>query len=226
MGLNYVDRDTNPKDYYFSDEDNTNVCEELKIWRPKRLEAREQGLPMSHAVIPEFTALQVKSIIEHLASRYNYSRYWFRDEMVNDALINALTYLHTFDPEQIGPRSGRVNFHSWVTTSAERVFSNRIESEEEQVYHKLKSVELGGGLEAFTSDDHDVQITSGTIDNSGDMGRDLMSRIYEYEEKRETKKQRQKDRRLERQAKKAKPPKNKLARLLKAKKEKKNEETS
>ncbi|AWY10167.1 hypothetical protein HWC21_gp173 [Vibrio phage VAP7] len=219
MALHYVNRgQPDPKDFYFSDDDNTRVCEELKIWRPKRIEARELNLPMSHAPIPEFTAVSIQQIVRHLGTRYNYNGYWFRDEMVDEAVLNALQYLHSFDPNQVGPRSGRVNFHSWVTTSAERVFSNRIKLEEEQVYHKLKSIELNGGLEAFDSDDHDTSLSINNVDNS-EIGQDYMARIYAFEEKRKEEKAKQKARRLERQAKKAKPPRNKLARLLKKKKE-------
>lgn len=221
MGLKYVNREKNEESFYFSDEDNTNVCEELKVWRPKRLEAREKGLPMSHAPIPEYTAIKIQQIVNHLSTRYNYYRYWFRDEMVDEAITNAMAYLHSFDPEQIGPRSGRVNFHSWVTTSAERIFSNYIEKEDEERYHKLKAIELNGGLEAFINDEPGVALDANILDNN-DMGNDIMERIYAFENKRSQKIAKQKARRQERLEKTKPVPKNKLAARIQTRKNKEN----
>lgn len=185
MGMNFVDRGENVVKY-FTDEDNERVIDILRNWIPARKKALAEGtqLPM----IPNYVAVQVQRIISKMSTRYNYRDYPFRDDMVSEAVVNILRYLHTFDVSHVG-KKGKINFFSWVTMCADRSFARKLNIEEEHNYIKLRSFEEAGGFAAL-ADDPDFQQQT-FVDSTG-IGMDFRERIGNFEIKKEG--QRQKER--------------------------------
>lgn len=185
MGMNFVDRGENVVKY-FTDEDNERVISILRDWIPARKKALAEGTRLPK--IPNYVALQVQRIITKMSTRYNYRDYPFREDMVSEAIVNILRYLHTFDVEHIG-KKGKINFFSWVTMCADRSFARKLNIEEEHTYIKLRSFEEAGGF-AGLADDPDFQQEI-FVDATG-IGMDFRERIGNFENKKDA--QRQKER--------------------------------
>lgn len=186
MSMNYVDRG-NTATKYFTDAENELIVNILVDWIPGRKAAIANGTKLP--AIPEVIGRAVQRIVEKTSSRYNYRDYPFREDMVGDAILNILRYLHTFDVSRVGERSGKINFFSWVTMCTDRSFSKKITDEEGQTYLKLRAFEDVGGFAAF-NDEPDFD-TSTFTENTG-IAMDFRERIGNYEEKRE--RQREKER--------------------------------
>ena len=185
MGMRYVDRGplAQQKGVYFTPEENDECVEILKNWRGPRREALDKGDPKL-CPIPEYVAIRVHKICENISHRYNYHRKPYREEMVSDALVNILRYLHTFNPERIGERSQRVNFFSWVTQCVDRSFGSRIKKEEEQDYYKNALFCQQDGFAAFSEDEDAMEGTNLTLA----MSFDFITRAKDYETKQEARK--------------------------------------
>lgn len=186
MGMNYVDRGDNVVKY-FTDEDNNRVVDILRDWIPSRKKALAEGTRLPK--IPTYVAAQVQMIIKNMSMRYNYRDYPYREDMVAEAVVNILRYLHTFDVSHVG-KKGRINFFSWVTMCADRSFARKLNIEEEHNYIKLRSFEDAGGFAAL-SDDPDFQPQT-FVDSTG-IGMDFRERIGNFEEKKETQRQRERE---------------------------------
>lgn len=185
MAMNFVDRGENVVKY-FTDEDNERVIGILRDWIPARKKALAEGTKLPK--IPNHVAVQVQMIIKNMSMRYNYRDYPFREDMVAEAVVNILRYLHTFDVSHVG-KKGKINFFSWVTMCADRSFARKLNIEEEHNYIKLRSFEDAGGFAAL-ADDPDFQQQT-FVDSTG-IGMDFRERIGNFETKKET--QRQKER--------------------------------
>ncbi|AIX13082.1 sigma factor [Erwinia phage vB_EamM-Bue1] len=178
MGMNFVERaDTSAK--YFSDKDNDLIVDILVDWIPGRKAAIANGTKLP--AVPEIVGRAIQSITERTSTRYNYRDYPFREDMVGDAVLNMIRYLHTFDVSRVGIKN-KVNFFSWVTMCADRSFSKKISDEEGQTYLKLRAFEEVGGFAAF-QDEADVDISTFT-ENTG-IAMDFRERLGNFEDKRE-----------------------------------------
>lgn len=177
--MNYVDRGDNVVKY-FTDADNERVVNTLRDWIPARKKAMAtEGAQLPK--IPNFIAAHVMKIINNMSMRYNYRDYPFREDMVADAVMNILRYLHTFDVSHVG-KKGKINFFSWVTMCADRSFAKKLNTEEEHNYIKLRSFEDAGGFAAL-NDDPDFQPQT-FVDNTG-ITMDFRERIGNFEIKRD-----------------------------------------
>lgn len=184
MSMNYVDRGNNVVKY-FTDADNDMIVGILKDWIPARKKAIAEGTTLPR--IPNIVALKVQMIITNMSMRYNYRDYPFREDMVSDAVVNILRYLHTFDVGHIG-KKGKINFFSWVTMCADRSFAKKLTTEEEHSYIKLRSFEDAGGFAAL-NDDPDFQPQT-FVDSTG-ITMDFRERIGTFESKKEAQRERE-----------------------------------
>ncbi|AUR97735.1 hypothetical protein NVP1244A_033 [Vibrio phage 1.244.A._10N.261.54.C3] len=210
MAMAYVERPTDPTTHYYSDEDDVKLLEVMAEWRPRRLQAIADGDPKL-APIPEHVGKCVQAIARNIAKRDCYRDYWFKEEMIDEAVYGILRYIHNFDPEVVGERSGKINFFSYVTKSVDRAFGNYIPLEEEQEYFKYKEFERMGGVGALEDEISECHISVDVLDNT-DIGRDVSTKTSKYEQKRLDKRIRDRDRRISKQ--KPKPITNGLARLF------------
>ena len=184
MSMNYVERGSNVVKY-FTDADNDMIVGILRDWIPARKKALAEGTTLPR--IPNIVAVKAQLIIHNTSMRYNYRDYPYREDMVADALINILRYLHTFDVGHVG-KKGKINFFSWVTMCTDRSFSKKITTEEEHTYIKLRSFEDAGGFAAL-SDDPDFQ--PGTFVDSTGITMDFRERIGNFETKKEAQRERE-----------------------------------
>lgn len=85
--------------------------------------------------VPEYLG---KSIYE-ICNRYSYSpsfmNYPFREDMVSDAIVTILKYMHNFDPAKSR------NPHSYFTQFAFFAFLSRIKDEKKKYHTKAKYVQ-------------------------------------------------------------------------------------
>jgi DNA-directed RNA polymerase specialized sigma24 family protein len=181
MGMRYVDKGESAN-IYFTEEDNQVCIETIRKWRQKRIDAIKEGRPQD-APVPEILGYHIKRICENLSYRYNFRNYHYREDMVCDAIMNLVRYVHCFDPDKIGERSGRVNFYSWATTTIDRTFGNTINLEKQEEYFKNASFSNMGGFAAFSEDEDVMKDTNLT----SDMAQDFISRAASYEERRKEK---------------------------------------
>lgn len=164
-----------PRQHYV---DNEKLSQHLAEWRLKCNAAKEQGL--KRPMMPNYVGEAIMKISRNVASRYNYNRYSYKDEMIDDAIENCCAYLHNFDPFVV-TRSGKPNAFSYITRIVMNTFGNRIQNEQRQEYYKLKLFEMAGGFAAM-GDDMDNSEAMTALEESG-ITQDFMTRIAEYEKK-------------------------------------------
>lgn len=95
--------------------------------------AKQEGRP--EPIIPEYIGKCIIDISTHLAQRYNFANYTFRDEMVSDGIERAVYALHKFNPEKSS------NPFAYFTQIVFFAFVVRIKAEKKHSYIKHKSLE-------------------------------------------------------------------------------------
>lgn len=83
-----------PSNYYIDPEE---FYREMVKFREDNKERVAAGL---RPIIPESIGKKILLICNKLITRYNFSRYPFRDEMIDFAIENSVRYIWSFDPEQ------------------------------------------------------------------------------------------------------------------------------
>ncbi|CAL9978382.1 late sigma transcription factor [Vibrio phage K469] len=220
MAMQYVDRPTDPTTFYYSEEDDRKVIELIAEWAPRRKQAIIDG-DLHAAPIPAHVYQCIVTIAKNIVKRDCYREYWYRDDMVDDAAYAVARYVHNFDPTQIGEKSGKINFFSYITKSIDRAFGNFIDKEDEQDYFKAKSFENMGGIAAIEDEISEGHISVDVMDNT-DIGRDVSTKTAKYENKRMDRRIRDRDRRKAK-LKQTKKPTNGLARMFAQQKEERDE---
>lgn len=82
--------------------------------------------------IPEYIGECLLKIATRLSNKPNFASYSFKDDMISDAVVNCLLYLHNFDPEKSH------NPFAYFTQIIHYAFIRRIEQEKKLVYGKYK----------------------------------------------------------------------------------------
>ena len=85
--------------------------------------------------VPEYIGRCIIDISTHLAQRYNFANYTFRDEMISDGIERAIYALHKFNPEKSS------NPFAYFTQIVFFAFVVRIKAEKKHSYIKHKSLE-------------------------------------------------------------------------------------
>lgn len=229
MAMQYVNRETKKDEWYYSEEDDNKVLELLREWRPRRIkamrgcksaEAIEKGY-MKEAKVPEFVGQKLHEIATNIAKKACYRDYPHKDEMINDAVEYIFRYLHNFDPDMVGERSKRINFMSYWTRTIDNQYGKSIQDEKMEDYFKNKSFENMGGRDAFENELSENENLLSVIDNT-EIGKDISSRVAEFEIKQDERRARERQRRADAKARRGivKPKHtNGLARLLDQNKE-------
>lgn len=173
------ERDTS-RDYY-TQEDDAKIVAIMTEWVPRRKQAiREKNL---HAApIPEFVAIKVQEIAIHLSRNSKWYRAANKDEMISRAVEETLRYIHGFDPEKIGVKSGRVNFFSYVTSAVRNYFGHHTEDEALQSYFKAANYLQFTARDLEGNETHISEFIDNPdeLDNS-DIGRDMNERVAAYD---------------------------------------------
>lgn len=130
-------------------------------------------------VIPNYIGECILLLSQRIATRKNFSRYPFLEDMIMDAVEICFKYIDRFNPDRYD------NPHAYFSRVVWNVFLQRIDKEKKQLYIKFKSsqqaIGAGGVCEADYMNEVDVYTTSYDFE--------YMNRfIEEYERKMEEKK--------------------------------------
>jgi hypothetical protein len=115
------------------------LTEHRKNW----LASQEQGTPAP--VVPDAIASQFLLLAKKLSTRFNFSGYSWKDDMISDAVISCLRSAHKFNSEVSPNAFGFFNILCW------RAFVDVIKIEKEHSYIKAKM------FYAIPEDSFDVQ---------------------------------------------------------------------
>lgn len=124
----------------------------------------------------------IMKVATGLSKKYNFASYYYKDEMIGDAIINCLKYIDNYDPEVTK------NPFSYFTQGCYYAFISRIANEEKKTYIKFKKVIENQTLGYLANS----EIGSHAMDNV-DTTNDYMEEfIQKYEEKQKIKTNKQK----------------------------------
>ena len=84
--------------------------------------------------VPNSIAEKIMKICRRQSDLPNFRGYPFREDMISDAILNCLTYIHKFDPEKSD------NPFAYFTQIAKNAFIRKIKKEKRQTQTKLKYI--------------------------------------------------------------------------------------
>ena len=116
--------------------DNKTLTTALAAWSDecRRCDADNTPRPPLPDVVGETALLMARK----LASKWNFSQYTFREDMISDSVLAVVKYAHNFD----GSKSQ--NGFAYITTLLSNAFIRNIQSEKHQTYTKAKMLEESG----------------------------------------------------------------------------------
>jgi hypothetical protein len=125
-----IEKKKQPRNNYL---DNKKMYTALVVYKTACEDAKEQGKELPR--IPPYIGECFYLIATRLGTRGNFSGYTFLDEMINDALENAVSAVHSFDPDK------GTNPLAYFTQIMWYAFLRRIAKEKKQLYTKYKIAE-------------------------------------------------------------------------------------
>ena len=130
--------------------------------------------------VPEYIGECLYKIAEHLSFKPNFIGYTFREDMIGDALLNCLEYIHNFDPEK------SKNPFAYFTQIMYYAFIRRLDREKKNQVLKFKALEnselMGLVLAKQTDDNGDYDNTFTKYLHSN-----LRDSAHEYDSKKRMK---------------------------------------
>jgi hypothetical protein len=137
--------------------------------------AEEEG--KQKPIISRYLAECIMNIAEKLSHRPNFIGYSYRDEMVQDAVDNCLSYgLDRFDPEK------SKNPFAYFTQIAFNAFKLRIQKEKKQMYIRYKLAEnmhVNGQMADVSEHDESSAWLNGSSQASSGKGQSVVSSYME-----------------------------------------------
>jgi hypothetical protein len=130
-----------PKKHYVN---NRELYSNIVAYQKACREARETGSPIP--VMPDSIGIAFMSIATRRSSTKNFSGYFFRDEMILNAVEECIRRIHSFNPEK------SQNPFTYFTTVASRVFLRQIKMEKalanfrSALFHSINILELPENL--------------------------------------------------------------------------------
>ena len=118
----------NPNHYVDNKEFWAALCE----WKKTVVEAEEMGDP--RPPVTDYIGSCFLKIAEGLSKRSCFINYPYREEMIGDAIENAILYAHNFKPEGKNP-------FAYFTQMMYYAFLRRIQKEKKQMFIKYKLIE-------------------------------------------------------------------------------------
>lgn len=110
--------------------DNALLYEHMVQYIGKYREWEAAGSIGQRPRIDEHIGMCIYKIATRLATRYNFARYSYRDEMIGDGIENCVLYIHNFNPDKYK------NPFAYFTQIIYFAFLRRITKEEVQTYVK------------------------------------------------------------------------------------------
>lgn len=109
---------------------NAEFAKKLGDHRVNWLKAKEDGT--EPPVVPDDIAEMFLLLATKLSTRFNFSGYTWKDDMISDAVISCLKSAHKFNPDVSNAAFSYMNLLSW------RAFTDLIKQEKEHAYVKAK----------------------------------------------------------------------------------------
>lgn len=120
------------KNHYVNNKEFTSVIRE---WRSRKAEAEQLGKPVPR--IPEEAGRLIMLIAERYSMKHNFRGYYFRDEMISEAIIVGIKAFPNFDPDKYD------NPLAYFTRCIHRSFIGTIMKEKKQLYARVRLIEEG-----------------------------------------------------------------------------------
>lgn len=111
---------------------NEQLYQEMVRYLELREEAVKEGAPIPP--VTDYIGECIKLICTNLTRKPRFSRYTYKEDMIGDAMISCLKYLHNFDYNKY------TNPFTYFTTIAWNAFTQRLEIESGESYVKFKSL--------------------------------------------------------------------------------------
>ncbi len=108
---------------------NAKFYDTLVQYYKKKQEAIENNKPIPQ--IPDEIGLAIIQISKRLSTRFNFSGYSFREEMIGDGILNGLEAVKSFNPEK------SKNPFAYFTQIIYRAFLRRIDKEKSEYEVKM-----------------------------------------------------------------------------------------
>lgn len=155
--------------------DNVKLQDAMKAYIDKCRQAKEEGKERPRA--SNYIGQCIMDIATNLARSHKFSRYTYKDDMIEDGIENCITYLDRYNPDKFN------NPHAYFTKIIWYAFLRRIALEKKILYNKYKQIEAFNLESQLTGLGEQITYSDGAFEN--------MERfILEYEEKLNEKKQR------------------------------------
>lgn len=113
--------------------DNKKFFDEICVWLNEYKKTKDENLPKPQP--SQYIGECITLIAERLAMKPNFIGYSYRSEMVADAILNCITYMHNFDPTKTQ------NPFSYFTQFCYYSFLRTIKAEKKQAWVKYKLIE-------------------------------------------------------------------------------------
>lgn len=164
-----------PKNYV----NNKEFFEAIVSYREKIALAESLGKPKP--IMPKYIGECIQQIATRLATKPNFAKYIFVEDMIYDGIDNCITYFHDFDVEK-----GQNPF-AYFTQIIYFAFLRRIEKEKKQliIKHKLlHSMSFNGLLSNYQEGEYEIN-----EGNNSNLDNDYMSKLtQDYDNKVQEKK--------------------------------------
>ena len=138
---------------------NKDLVEAFIVYKTEKAAGRTSSKEYKKAY--EKIGLAIWQIANGLGKKPNFSRYPFRDEMVSDAIENAVKYMDNFDPTYRGgstlattknrPKSGQINPFAYFTQICYFAFIRRINNEKKILKMKARLIKESGIIDQMNS---------------------------------------------------------------------------
>lgn len=148
--------------------DNEKFYEAIKKYIYKCREAKEAGL--QRPIPNDYIGRCIMDIAENLARSNKFSRYIFKEEMIEDGIENCITYIDRFDPDKYN------NPHAYFTKIVWYAFLRRIALEKKILYGKYKQIEQFNLESQLNGSGEQITYSDGAFEN-------MEKFIEEYEKK-------------------------------------------
>jgi hypothetical protein len=160
--------------------DNVKFYEAMKDYIYECRECRSKNTQIPR--VTEYIGSCILLIAQNLSKKPRWVRYPFREEMINDSVLNCLTYIENYDPDRF------TNPFSYFTQVVHFAFIRYTEKERSELYTKLAVSEH---MDVFdlTSDTqtHDVQSYDVSLGESEDAYNTKMEFMKNFQEQQREK---------------------------------------
>lgn len=170
----------NPKHYV----DNKKLSQSLKEWKEVVIAERAAG--REDPPVSEYIGECILKIAKNMANKFNFRGYSYVEDMVGDACVNVLSYIHNFNHLAV-TRSGEPNAFWYISLTCHNAFTKRILTEHRQQYYKLKMFELLSSMTDMLGEEDLGELQESGNASIQEMYNDFHAKVSSYEEKHKTK---------------------------------------